>query len=122
MKIRIYYEDTDANNIVYHTAYMRFCERARSEIFFKNGKSPMSKNSFFVVKNINANFKGSVTLGDEVEVETLIKDMKKTSAIMYQKVLHNNKIIFDMDVTIVYLEGNKITRIPQDTQDILLAL
>ena len=34
MKIRIYYEDTDAGGVVYHSNYLKFCERARSEIFF----------------------------------------------------------------------------------------
>ena len=34
MKIRVYYEDTDAGGVVYHSNYLKFCERARSEIFF----------------------------------------------------------------------------------------
>ncbi|MEN8727803.1 MAG: acyl-CoA thioesterase, partial [Sulfurovum sp.] len=40
MKIRVYYEDTDAGGIVYHTNYIKYCERARSEIFFQRGKKP----------------------------------------------------------------------------------
>ncbi|EDP6863688.1 acyl-CoA thioesterase, partial [Campylobacter upsaliensis] len=35
MKMRIYYEDTDAGGVVYHSNYLKFCERARSELFFK---------------------------------------------------------------------------------------
>ena len=31
MQIRVYYEDTDAGGIVYHTNYIKYCERARSE-------------------------------------------------------------------------------------------
>lgn len=34
MKMRVYYEDTDAGGVVYHSNYLKFCERARSEIFF----------------------------------------------------------------------------------------
>lgn len=36
MKIlmRVYYEDTDAGGVVYHSNYLKFCERVRSEIFF----------------------------------------------------------------------------------------
>ena len=40
MKIRVYYEDTDAGGIVYHTNYIKFCERARSEVFFQRGIIP----------------------------------------------------------------------------------
>lgn len=34
MKIRVYYDDTDAGGVVYHANYLKFCERARSELFF----------------------------------------------------------------------------------------
>lgn len=34
MKMRVYYEDTDAGGVVYHSNYLKFCERVRSEIFF----------------------------------------------------------------------------------------
>ena len=35
MKLRVYYEDTDAGGVVYHSNYLNFCERARSELFFE---------------------------------------------------------------------------------------
>ena len=34
MKMRVYYDDTDAGGIVYHSNYLKFCERARSEYVF----------------------------------------------------------------------------------------
>lgn len=123
MKIRIYYEDTDANNIAYHTAYLRFCERDRSDIFFKNGTTPMDNSeSFFVVKNINADFIASVSLGDEIEVKTSLKTIKHTYAILTQEIFHNDKVIFKMDVNIVYLINGKISKIPQKSRDLLLSI
>ena len=57
MKIRVYYEDTDTGGIVYHTNYIKFCERARSEMFFERGMVPsQSDESGFVVRNLSANF------------------------------------------------------------------
>ncbi|MDD3597397.1 MAG: acyl-CoA thioesterase, partial [Sulfuricurvum sp.] len=41
MQIRVYYEDTDAGGIVYHSNYLNFCERARSHLFFDVGRSPI---------------------------------------------------------------------------------
>ena len=32
IRIRVYYEDTDAAGIVYHAAYLQFAERARTEM------------------------------------------------------------------------------------------
>ena len=37
MKTRVYYDDTDAGGVVYHANYLKFCERARSDIFYENG-------------------------------------------------------------------------------------
>ena len=35
MDLRVYYENTDCGGVVYHSNYLNFCERARSELFFK---------------------------------------------------------------------------------------
>ena len=35
LKVRIYYEDTDAGGIVYHSKYLNFAERSRAEFFRK---------------------------------------------------------------------------------------
>ena len=68
--LRVYYEDTDVGGIVYHSVYLNFIERARSEIFFQNGISPMDNQYHFIVKEINAKFLKSATLGDELKVIT----------------------------------------------------
>ena len=52
MKFRIYYEDTDAQGIVYHSNYFKFCERARSEAFIKSGIDIFSSRAYFVVNKI----------------------------------------------------------------------
>ena len=53
MKIRVYYEDTDAGGIVYHTNYIKYCERARSEIFFKQNMMPLDGEKSGFVENFN---------------------------------------------------------------------
>ena len=58
MKIKIYYKHTDLGGIVYHSNYIDFCEMARSELFFKEGKSPMIGECHFAVKNIKCDFWG----------------------------------------------------------------
>ena len=56
MKFRIYYEDTDCGGVVYYANYLKFCERARSELFFQKGLSPHKDNEFFVVKSVMADY------------------------------------------------------------------
>ena len=56
----IYYEDTDSSGFAYHTTYLKFSERARSEMlnnFFPDVVNFLKSNSFFfVVKNLEVNF------------------------------------------------------------------
>ena len=119
MKFRVYYEDTDSNAIAYHTAYLRFCERDRSEIFFSRGLTPMvNETEFFVVKNVNADFLSSAKLGDELEVKTSVKELRRTNVILLQEIFLGEALIFSMLATVVYLENGKIAKIPQIYKDL----
>ena len=121
MKIRIYYEDTDAGAIVYHTKYINFCERARSELFFKNGLSPHSSDGYFVVTNLNANFISSAKFGDLLEVKTKVKEIKKASCILEQEIFleDGTKAIFKLQVTLAYVNNDKIKKIPHHITQLL---
>lgn len=113
MKIRVYYEDTDAGGIVYHSNYLNFCERARSELLFENGISPLQENQGFVVKHIDASFVKPAKLGDILEVKTILKELKKVSMTLKQTVYNkNNEILFDMNITLVYINNTKMSKIP----------
>jgi len=116
MKIRIYYDSTDAGGIVYHTEYLKFCEQARSEIFFKN--NIFFENEGYVVKEIKAKFIKSAKLGDIIEVKTFIKEIKKASLSIHQEIFKEEKI-FEVDLILAYLKNNKISKIPQSHIKIL---
>lgn len=119
MKIRVYYEDTDAGGIVYHTNYIKYCERARSEIFFKKGMMPtLGETSGFVVKNIHADFLATSTLGDMLHVSTEILTMKSSSLVLRQEVWKEEKKLFSMEIVLVYIEEGKPTRIPIEFREI----
>ncbi|SFV67690.1 4-hydroxybenzoyl-CoA thioesterase family active site [hydrothermal vent metagenome] len=113
MKIRIYYEDTDAGGIVYHTNYIKYCERARSEIFFQKNIMPLDGDlSGFVVKNINADFLGFAVLGDMVEVTTKVIKKKTASVLLEQQIFKGEKKIFNMEILLVFVRDGKPKPIP----------
>jgi acyl-CoA thioester hydrolase len=119
VKIRVYYEDTDAGGIVYHTNYIKFCERARSEIFFSQGLSPtLGDNSGFVVKDIHADFKSTATLGDMLTVTTKVLQQKNSSVTLLQEIFKEDVKVFSMEVLLVYIEGSRPKRIPEVFKDI----
>lgn len=114
MKIRIYYEDTDAGGIVYHTNYIKYCERARSELFFERDILPSENDrSGFVVRNINANFLATSKLGDLLNVTSEILTLKRSSLTLLQEVWKEDVKVFSMEVILVYLDNGKPTRIPK---------
>jgi len=118
MKIRVYYEDTDLGGIVYHTNYIKYCERARSELFFERRLNPiMEDKSGFVVRNIDANFLATSTLGDLLDVRTKLIKLKNTSLILLQEVWKEEKKIFSMEVLLVYVQQGKPARIPKIFKD-----
>jgi len=119
MKIRIYYEDTDAGGIVYHTNYIKYCERARSELFFSKGMVPyQGDSSGFVVRDIKASFLHTSTLGDILEVKTEILKMKSSSLILLQEVWKEESKIFSMEIVLVYIDKGKPSRIPEIFRDL----
>ena len=110
MRIRVYYEDTDAGGVVYHTKYLAFCERARSEIFFNNGVK--FENDGFVVRDLSATFYATAKLGDLLEIKTEVISIKRGFANIIQKILKDKILLFETKIKLVYLKEWKISTIP----------
>ncbi len=103
MKIRVYYEDTDTGGVVYHSNYLNFCERARSDAFFKVGKTPVLENGHFVARKLEADYYLSAKLGDELEVVNKLIEMKSASFVLQQSVYKDTKVIFELKITLAYI-------------------
>jgi acyl-CoA thioester hydrolase len=118
LKIRVYYEDTDAGGIVYHTNYIKYCERARSEIFFSKDIKPLDgENSGFVVKKLEANFFSFASLGDMVDVVTRVVKRKSASVLLEQTIYMGDNRIFSMVVLLAFVKNGKPKAIPESLKD-----
>lgn len=118
LKIRVYYEDTDTGGVVYHSNYLNFCERARSELFFKKGLSPHKENEFFVVKHLEANFIKPALFADVLEVKTALDRVKSASLTMIQDIYRGDELIFQAIVKVAYLKNGRPSKIPADILEI----
>ena len=120
MKIRVYYEDTDAGGIVYHTNYIKYCERARSEHFFAHNMLPGDTSKYgFVVRKIHADFLGSAKLGDILTVRTSLLESQRSTLTLLQEIFWEDKKLFSMEVMLVYVEEGKPRRIPEYLANVL---
>lgn len=123
MKIRVYYEDTDTGGVVYHSNYLNFCERARSDAFFNNGMTPVLSNGHFVARKIEADYFMSARLGDILAVKTELIKMKAASFILLQTIYKDDKKIFELKITLAYItfEGRP-QKLDAQTKEMLLSL
>lgn len=123
MKIRVYYEDTDVGGVVYHSNYLNFCERARSQLFFDAGRSPILENGHFVAKHIDAEYLKSAKFGDLLEIKTLLIEIKNASFKLLQQIFRDDEKIFEMTINVVHLnfEG-KMIKIPSEEKIFLSSL
>ncbi len=122
MKIRVYYDDTDAGGIVYHANYIKYCERARSELFFQYGKSPAIDGGHFVVKHLEADFIKSAKLGDILEVRHEILEMKNASIKLLQNIFKEDEKIFEIISSLVFVKNGRPSRIDKETKEFILKI
>ena len=108
--IKIYYEDTDSGGVVYYANYLKFIERARTNLIQELGfslKSLREKyDSHFVVKNIHCNYIQSAKLEDELIIQTKFIELKKASFELDQSIIRNDKVIFESKVLMVNVNSS----------------
>jgi acyl-CoA thioester hydrolase len=119
MKIRIYYEDTDAGGIVYHANYIKFCERARSEYLFSQNIMPGDGASHgFVVRHMEADYFAVAVLGDLLTVKSKILSLHNSSLRLLQEIYKEEKKLFSMKLVLVYVEHCQAKPIPDYFREI----
>ena len=125
--VRVYYDSTDAGGVVYHSRYLDFCERARTEFLRSRGiiQSKLFTESGigFVVKNANLEFKKSAKLDDLLQISTkivenngiIIKMSQEIYLISREGIDMPKDLLFEMSVNLVCINKNfRPTRIPKD--------
>lgn len=123
MQIRVYYEDTDTGGVVYHSNYLNFCERARSEAFFAKGMTPVLENGHFVARKVSADFYKSAKLGDMLEIHTKLVTMKAASFTLNQEIYKENEKIFELEILLVYIDfEGKVQKLDNESKKLILSL
>jgi acyl-CoA thioester hydrolase len=123
--VTVYYEDTDMAGIVYYANYLRFIERARSEIVEELGvdqRAMRADGIVFAVTRVEADYVGSARLGDRLTVRTLHWAKSAVRWEFDQQVLLGDQVIFKALVTAVCMstEGKPV-RLPAELRGKLSA-
>jgi acyl-CoA thioester hydrolase len=121
--IRVYYEDTDAQGVVYYANYFRYMERARTEWLRSLGvdQSHMlnEERRMFVVTESNAKFLSPARFNDEVVVTARLSGLTRATFDIEQNIYLNSldgKLLISGGVTAAFLNADTMRpmRVPAD--------
>lgn len=117
--VKVYYEDTDCLGVVYHTNYLKYFERARTEMFEAH-MGPLAelnrRGEVFVVAKIECTFRAAARFGDALVIETEVVIASAYRAVFKQKALRlpdrEPLVVGDVDVVCVDTNG-KLRELPE---------
>ena len=122
-RLRIYYEDTDAGGIVYYANYLKFIERARTELLRHLGvESSDLMNTHgvaFAVKRCLVDYHMPAKLDDELVVATKIVRVGGASLDLQQIVQRGADRLVSVDIKLgcLNLDNGKPKAMPSDVRD-----
>lgn len=119
-QVRIYYEDTDAGGIVYHANYLRYAERARTEMLrdlgYIHSELLKERGIGFVVRKIDIDYQKPAVLDDVLTVHSKITRVGGASFDIQQTIKKNDEVICEINLVLVCMNvGNfSATRLPNE--------
>jgi len=107
--VRVYYEDTDAGGVVYYANYLKFAERARTDLLrnlgIEQSRLAAEEGVVFVVRRCAADFLQPARLDDGLEVHTGVVDIKVAAVNFIQSVRRDGDELVRMDVQIACMKS-----------------
>ena len=116
--VKVYYEDTDAEGVVYYANYLKFLERARTEAIFSlglsNTKLLKEHETLIIVKSCHINYIKPAKFEDNLKIISKVKSITRTSFLMYQVFERDNEMISEAEVRLVTInKQGKPIQIPK---------
>lgn len=117
--VHVYFEDTDLSGIVYHANYLRFFERARSDMLARVGIDQRAAiedgTGAYAVTQMDIKWKSPAKLGDDLLVVSKVTNVRAASCFIQQAVMRGDDILCEATVTAALLspEGRPV-RQPAD--------
>src|SRR3954463_11144005 len=107
--LTVYFEDTDAYGIVYYANYLRFMERARSDMIRAVGVDQATElrrsGSAYAVVEVDIRYRRPGRLGDDLQVVSTVDQVRASSVDIQQRVMRGPELLTDARVTAAFLDG-----------------
>jgi len=127
LPLRVYWEDTDGTGVVYYANYLKYVERARTDLLCLAGieqKSLLNDHSvMFAVRRCEVDYLAPAHLDDELEIRTRLTDVRGASLQAEQIVRRDGTDLVRANVKVACLDrSGKPKRLPRTVKDSLAAL
>lgn len=127
LPLRVYWEDTDAGGVVYYANYLRFAERARSDMLRQAGIESRAlwedEGRVFAVRRCEADYLAPARLDDRIEVHSTVDEIGASTMLMRQIVRRDGEDLVVMKVLLACLnEKGCPVRIPSRVRSALATL
>jgi acyl-CoA thioester hydrolase len=121
--VRVYYEDTDAGGVVYYANYLRFAERARTELLRAMGidhRTLLADDGImFAVRRCEADYVKPARLDDLLEVRTRFGSATGASFWMEQEIRRDDEILTDLKLRLVCIRPDgRPARLPDAVREL----
>jgi acyl-CoA thioester hydrolase len=105
--LRVYFEDTDLSGVVYHANYLRYLERARSDMLRAAGIDQRGAfeagEGVYAIADLAIRYRRPARLDDDLLVISRVMDTKAASCVIHQRVMCGRLLVADADVTAAFL-------------------
>ncbi len=107
--VRVYYEDTDAGGVVFYANYLKFFERARTEMLrsfrFEQDQLLAEDNIIFVVRSVQVDYLKPARFNEQIDVSAKIIDYKKASLTFEQVITRQQDVLCRATIRIACLDA-----------------
>jgi acyl-CoA thioester hydrolase len=105
LPVRVYYQDTDAGGVVYHSTYLDFLERARyewlRELGFDIRSLTQTYKAIFMIRSLNIEYFKPALLDDLLQVDVQPVKLGRSRITLAQQVLRDSVILASATVNAV---------------------
>ncbi len=125
--IRVYYEDTDAGGVVYHSNYLNFMERCRCDwlesLGFNIADIQQNEGIIFVVREIELKYDLPARLFDELTVTAKPLQVGKVKLLLEQKIYNQEQLICQATIKLATLHHSsfKLSAMPESLRETIAA-
>ncbi|MDP3031905.1 MAG: tol-pal system-associated acyl-CoA thioesterase [Rhodocyclaceae bacterium] len=128
LTVRVYYEDTDAGGVVYYANYLKYLERARTELLrelgFEQRQLAGEVGLAFAVRSLAVEYLKPAKLDDLLGVTTVVEAIGRAQVTFAQSIRRTDEILLTATVRVACLDlaRGKATAMPQPLHEKLTAL